>query len=199
MFKDIVNNFKKHNIKVVAAKNRGEATDIILAMIPSGASVSYGGSVSLEQIGILGKLRAGDYRLNEIKWDNPDRGQVLRQAFTADYFLSSSNAVTRDGQIVNKDGNGNRVAAMIYGPKKVVIVVGKNKVVNDEAEAMERIRNIAGPLNAKRLNKNTPCVKTGKCMDCNSPQTICRVTAVINSQSDPDRMTIVMVDEELGY
>jgi hypothetical protein len=132
----------------------------------------------------------------------PFRDYIKREdrlpSLMAEYYITSSNAVTKDGKLVNMDGFGNRVAAISCGPKQVLIVVGTNKIVNDVDEGIERIKEIAAPLNAKRLNKNTPCVESGICEDCDSPERICRVISIVTRPYE-NRVTIYLIDEELGY
>ncbi|MBS3122240.1 lactate utilization protein [Candidatus Woesearchaeota archaeon] len=202
MFEDIINAFKKKNIDVIAVKTSEEACTKILEMIPLKSKVGYSGSMTLEKIGILNKLRNHDcvfYDRDKVTKYTKDSYQLGHLAQHADYFLSSSNAITKDGKIVNRDKTGNRVSSMIYGPEHVIIVVGKNKIVKDYDAAIERIRNVAAPMNAKRLKLNTPCVKTGKCMDCLLPESICCSTVIIDKQVNKERLKIILVDEELGY
>ena len=125
--------------------------------------------------------------------------EALRGEINSDVFLTSSNAVTMDGKLVNKDMIGNRVAAMIFGPKRVFVVVGVNKIVENVKEALERIERVAAPLNAKRLGVKTPCVETGYCTDCDSPDRICRVTTIIERRPSRTDLTVVLVNENLGY
>ncbi len=199
---DLVKTFKTKNITVIPVENSKEACDKILKIIPEKASIGYGGSITLEQIGILDKIRQSDYLLydrTKVTKYTKESYQLGHSAQHADYFLSSSNAITEDGKIVNKDRTGNRVSSLIYGPDQVIIVVGKNKIVKNLDEALNRIKNIAAPLNAKRMKLNTPCVETGKCLDCPSPERICCNTVIIERQFKPDRMTIILVNEDLGY
>lgn len=188
MFEKIIETFKKKNIKVIPVETKEDACGKILEIIPEKSSVRYGGSATIDSIGILKKLMTGSYNLHDKK--------SFQQV---DYFLSGSNAITEDGKIINTDRNGNRVSSLIYGPKYVIIVVGKNKIVKDAAAALERIKNIAAPLNAKKLNLNTPCALTGKCTDCSSPDRICCSTVIIEKQYEPNRMTVILVNENLGY
>lgn len=205
MYENIISAFKKKNIDVIVVKNSEEACKKILEMIPLKSKVGYSGSLTLEKIGILDKFRNarnGDYVFydrDKVKKYTNESYRLGHLAQHADYFLSSSNAITKDGKIVNKDRTGNRVSSMIYGPEHVIIVVGKNKIVDNYDAAIERIRNVAAPLNAKRLKLNTPCVKTGKCMDCLLPESICCSTVIIDKQVNRDRLKIILVDEELGY
>ena len=188
-----------------------------MEMIPAGAIVSQGDSVSLEQVGVISELR----KRNQIRFIDPFetdadgvrlklelRWEKKREALFSDIFLTGTNAVTLDGKLVNIDGTGNRVAAMIYGPKKVIVVAGVNKIVKDVNEAVERIHNIAASINAKRhiLKHNTPqlgdlpCVRTGRCVDCNHDWRICRYTVIIEGAmiQDRGRINVVLVGEELG-
>lgn len=205
MYENIISAFKKKNIDVIVVKNSEEACKKILEMIPLKSKVGYSGSLTLEKIGILDKFRNaknGDYVFydrDKVKKYTNESYQLGHLAQHADYFLSSSNAITKDGKIVNKDRTGNRVSSMIYGPEHVIIVVGKNKIVDNYDAAIERIRNVAAPLNAKRLKLNTPCVKTGKCMDCLLPESICCSTVIIDKQVNKERLKVILVDENLGY
>lgn len=205
MFEDIINAFKKKNIDVIVVKNSEEACKKILEMIPLKSKVGYSGSLTLEKIGILDKFRNarnGDYVFydrDKVKKYTNESYQLGHLAQHADYFLSSSNAITKDGKIVNRDRTGNRVSSMIYGPEHVIIVIGKNKIVDNYDAAIERIRNVAAPLNAKRLKLNTPCVKTGTCMDCLLPESICCSTVIIDKQVNRERLKVILVDENLGY
>ena len=141
-----------------------------------------------------------DAYLDRSAGKNPDEvGEIMRKAFVSDSFLSSSNAITENGELYNVDGNGNRVAAMIYGPKQVVVVVGVNKIVNDIDEAVARVVKVAAPKNTVRLERATPCVKTGVCGHCRSEDRICCSYVTLAQQRVPDRIKVVIVDEELGY
>ncbi len=202
MYQEIIGAFKINNIEVTVAKDKKEATEMILKLIPKKSKIGYSGSVTLETIGILDKIRNEDYVLydrSKVTKYTSKSNDLGHKAQHADYFLSSSNAITKDGRIVNTDRTGNRVSSLIYGPNKVIIVVGKNKIVDDVAKGLERIKNIAAPLNAKKLNLNTPCVKANKCLDCNLPESICCATVIIRRQFKKDRITIILVDEDLGY
>lgn len=202
MFEEIIEAFKRKNVKVIAVKDAKEACSRILGIIPKKSKIGYGGSATLEQIGILDEIRKGDYvfydrsKVQKYTKGSNDLGHLAQHA---DYFLTGSNAITRDGQLVNRDRTGNRVSSMIYGPEHVIVVAGRNKIVDNVEQAIERIRNVAAPLNAKRLNLNTPCVKAGKCMDCNLPESICCSTAIISRQFKEGRMTIILVDKDLGF
>ncbi len=200
-YDDIVSVFGKRNIAVVPVRNRSEAAGRIIGMIPNGSKVGYSGSVSLEQTGVLDRLRKGDYVLydrSKVAKGSREAEEIGRLAQHADFFLSGANAITRDGKIVNIDMIGNRVSAQLYGPGQVILVVGRNKIVDNADAAIKRIKTVAAPLNAKRLGKNTPCAKTGVCADCSSPERICCSTVIIERQAKPGRITVLLVDEELG-
>lgn len=178
-----------------------QATEAILNMIPTTALVGVGGSITVRELGLVQALHArgnpvaqhwGDYSPDE-------RMKIRRQQLTADVFLTSSNAITEKGQLVNVDGAGQRVAAMIFGPKKVIVVAGINKVVMDLNAAIDRINNVAAPINAKRLNRKTPCATTGICSDCESTERICNIMTIIEKKPLLTDFTVVLVGEALGY
>jgi hypothetical protein len=214
----VIKNLQKKHINGFYAPNRAEALDMVMAMIPAGVLVVRGDSMSVEQVGIIDELiKRNQNKLVDVFHVNPDGSRLFkpedrplmdRAAFSADVYITGSNAISLDGKIVNTDGMGNRVAPMIFGPKKVILVIGVNKIVKDEEEARQRIRDIAAPLNAKRhyLKHNRqnladlPCVKTGRCVDCASDARICRYTVVINGADTvhAGRINVVLVGEELG-
>ena len=213
-----IKNFQRRKMNAQYVDNRKEALDVVLKMIPPGAVVARGDSVNLEQIGIIAELikRNENTILDPFKWDAEGypvdtlekRRQIERESFFADIYLTGTNAITLDGKLVNVDGLGNRVAAMIFGPKKVIVVVGVNKIVKDVNEAFERIRQIAAPMNAKRLLvkqhreefKDIPCVLTGRCLDCTHDFRLCGFWVIIdgNMARDKDRMNVVLIGEDLG-
>jgi hypothetical protein len=193
--------FKKRNINLLHVKSREEAKALIMKIIPIGSTVGFSGSRTLEQVGILDELRKGGYVfLDRAKAKTSEEiKELMHKCLNADFYLAGANAITMDGKIVSKDGRGNRVSAMIYGPNKVIVVVGKNKVTENVEAALKRIETIAAPLNAKRLKLETPCTEIGHCIDCSHTQRICRATAIIEGQYDPERITVILADEELGY
>lgn len=202
MNQNLITTFKERNINLVMVKTKEEARKKILETLPKKVSIGCGGSVTLKEIGILDDLRKGDYAFFDretVMPKTPEYVNLMKQSQHADYFLSGTNAITEDGKIVNIDGNGNRVSALIYGPEKVIIVVGKNKIVPNYKSAINRIKNVSCPINAKRLNLDLPCTKLGKCVDCKSPQRMCCSTVNITFQRDVERMTVILVDEVLGY
>ena len=179
-----------------------ELIEKINEIVKEGSVVSCGGSMSLLEYGVIDYLRSGRYEfLDRYKegLTSEEITRIFKESFLADAYFASSNAVTEDGKLYNVDGNGNRVAAMLYGPDKVILLVGVNKIVKDIDEAIKRNREICAPANAKRLNKKTPCAKVGYCMDCKSNEKICREFTVIASQGKKDRMHVIFINENIGY
>lgn len=197
----VMEHLKKRNMDSIYFATKEEATNYILSLIPTHASISWGGSMTLSEIGLLDALYAANHYtlLDRTKVAPEEVENLYRQAFSCDYFLMSSNAITQDGKLVNIDGTGNRVAALIYGPKHVIIVAGMNKIVPTEADAISRVHHIASPQNTIRLNKNTPCAKTGICHDCLSPDCICMQTVITRNSRNKGRIKVILVGESLGY
>lgn len=183
------------------APNTAQAMDTILNTIPTTALVGVGGSVTLRELGLVQALqdRGNPVAQHWGEYTPDERIKIRRQQLTADVFLTSSNAITEKGQLVNVDGAGQRVAAMIFGPKKVIVVAGVNKIVPDLNAAIDRIKNVAAPMNAKRLNHNTPCATTGICSDCDPAVRICNITTIINKRPILTDFTVVLIGQELGY
>ncbi|MCJ7656609.1 MAG: lactate utilization protein [Candidatus Atribacteria bacterium] len=193
---------KANGFEVLYADNSKEALDKVMSLIPKEAKVGVGGSVTVRDIGLVEAIeRQGNTIFMD--WEKPielkEKIKVRKEALTSDIYLTSSNAITFQGQLVNIDGTGNRVSAMIFGPKKVIIVAGVNKLVDTLDEALARTKNITSPLIGKRLNLKAPCVLTGKCTDCNSPDRMCRVTVILEKKPRLSDITIVLVGENLGY
>lgn len=197
----IIDSLRKRNINGYYCKTAEECGDLVLSMIKEGSSVTWGGSESIKQCGIPEKLeKSGKYNvLDRAKYAPEEMKAFYKEAFDADYFLMSTNAITLDGEMMNIDGYGNRVASLIFGPDKVIVVVGMNKVVSTIEEAYGRIRNIASPPNTIRLQKNTPCAKTGKCGNCMAEDCICNQIVVTRRSRDKDRIHVVLVGENLGF
>ncbi len=178
-----------------------EALEKLEALIPPKATVGFGGSLTLQQIGISKRLEAQGNTIYDHSRPGLSREEIMeikRRQLTCGVFLTSTNAITRDGKLVNDDGTGNRVAAMIFGPEKTIVIAGINKIVNDLDEAEERIRQIAAPMNSKRLNLPNPCVKTGRCMDCSEPTRICNVTTIIKKCPTLSEIHVLIIGETLG-
>lgn len=183
-------------------KNKEELIKTIEKIVKKNSIVSCGGSMTLFETGVIDHLRSGRYEFldrYEEGLSNDDIKNIYRKSFFADAYFTSTNAVTENGELYNVDGNGNRVAAMIYGPDKVIVVAGVNKIVKNETEAIERVKCIAAPANAKRLNKETPCSETGNCAYCSSPDRICRSYVTIKKQPQKGRMHVIFINENLGY
>jgi len=197
---------ENNKFDAVFAKNRREALQCVLDRIPLGSVVGAGDSLTLKEIGIFEELKKRNFIVCwpfDEKVAKKERRDVARKALLADVFLSGSNAITMDGKIVNVDASGNRVAGMIFGPKKAIIVVGINKIVENLDEAFQRIRNVAAPLNAKRIREERgwellPCVQTGSCVDCSSENRICNITVVIGKKPRAIDISVLIVGEELG-
>lgn len=180
-------------------ENEEEALETIKKMMPNGCSCSVGGSQTLFETGVIDWLEHNDQIVYLDRYHTDDPHSVFRQAFSADVYLTSTNALTMDGKLVNVDGNGNRVAAMIYGPKKVIVLAGINKLVKDEDAAVERIKNIAAPANCVRLKKNSPCTQTGCCINCQSAERICAAKVTLERSMTKGRIHVILMMKEAGY
>lgn len=183
------------------ADDAAEATRIVYSLIPEGSTVGLGGSTTLADMGIPEGLRAGPWKLIDRyrthSWD--ETMARYREALDADVFVTGTNAITRSGQLVDMDSSGNRVAATIFGPRRVIVVAGANKVVENLDEAFARIRRIA-PMNCRRLGHKTPCAETGRCEDCMIPERMCNYVGIVNhGMKEPGRFHLVLVAEELGF
>jgi hypothetical protein len=191
-----------HDFKALYVNNKQEAVEEILKHITPKLRVGAGGSVTIRELGILGQLEARGHTLYD-HWKSglskEDIVEIRKSQMTSDLFLGSVNAVTMNGELVNIDGAGNRVNSTVFGPGKVILVVGYNKIVEDVQEAIKRIKNVAAPINAKRLNIDIPCAKVGKCVDCNSSHRICRVVVIHERRPLLTDMLIILVGEELGF
>lgn len=194
----VIQGLKSRNMTGYYAKNKEKALAIALDLIPEGASVTMGGCMSAREIGLIDAISEGDY--NFIDRDNyADKRAAMLMAYDADVFLSSANAMTDDGILVNIDGNANRVSAIAQGPKKVIFIVGMNKICDDIDGAMKRARNVAAPINAQRFGLDTPCTKTGACMNCKSPDTICCQFLITRYSRHKDRIHVILVNDNLGF
>lgn len=192
----------KNNMNGYYAKDREELIRIIEDIVSENSLVSCGGSMTLFETGVMEHLRSGRYKFLDRYKEDITREEVVnmfKESFFADAYFTSSNAVTENGELYNVDGNGNRVAAMLYGPEKVIVICGVNKIVKNVEEAIKRNRECAAPINAKRLNKETPCSKVGYCMDCKSKDRICNEYTLIKRQNRKERMHIIFLNENLGY
>lgn len=199
----VVDALTKNNFTASYVKNREEAVKLLLALIPSDAAVGMGGSwsitVDLNMGEVLEKRGNTVYNHNKPGITPQQAADFRQKQLTADVFLSGTNALTLDGKLVNTDGAGNRVAAMIYGPKQVIVVAGVNKIVRDIAEAEHRIEMYAAPINNKRIGRANPCTQTGVCMDCQGPTRICNVTTIIRKRPSLTDFHVIVVGENLGF
>ena len=205
-------NLKKNNMETFVVKTREEALSLALSMIPEGSVCASGGSVTLKECGIIDAIKSGNYTYldrNDPSLTDTEREEMVMRAQCCDVYLSSSNAITEEGELYNVDGNSNRVSNLLFGPKNVIIVAGTNKIVKDLDEAVVRVKTIAAPLNCRRLNCDTYCAKAGKCISlvqggnmpkgCNSDGRICVNFTVMARQRKKDRVKVILVEESLGY
>lgn len=191
-----------NNMDARILENAEAVRNEIASIIEKGSSVNLGGSQTLFECGVIDLLREMDINLKDRYAPNLSREQlenIYREAFFDDYYVSSSNAITMQGELYNVDGRSNRVAAMSYGPKHVILVVGYNKIVDDMEAAIKRVESVAAPANCIRLNRNTPCAISGKCMHCKSDATICCTYVVHRKQMVKNRIIVLLVKEEYGY
>lgn len=194
----VIKGLQSRNMSGYYAASREEALSIALSLIPEGSTATMGGGVSVHEIGLVDALKNGNYSFID-RDDYADKREAALLAYDADVFLASCNAVTSDGVLVNIDGNSNRVSAIAHGPKKVIFIVGMNKVCDDVDGAMKRARNVAAVTNAQRFNISTPCSKTGTCMDCKSPDTICCQFLITRYSRHAGRIHVILVNDNLGF
>lgn len=197
----VVKALNSRNMEAFLVGTKEEALKKALELIPEGSSVGWGGSASIEEIGLKEAIKNGKYKVvdREEGSSQEEAEKLMRDIFFCDYFLASSNAVSEDGVLVNVDGNSNRVAAICYGPKHVIMIIGMNKVVKSVEDAMSRARNTAAPLNAQRFDIDTPCKKTGCCYDCKKPDTVCCQILITCYSRHVGRIKVILVNEELGF
>ena len=194
----VIKGLESRNMKGFYAKDREEALKIALELIPEGSSISMGGCASAAEIGLVDAVKKGNYEFID-RDTAEDKRKAALAAYDVDFFLASCNAMTEDGVLVNIDGNANRVSAIAHGPRKVLFIVGMNKVCKDADMAMKRARNVAAPINAQRFGLSTPCSKTGQCMDCKSPDTICCQFLITRYSRHDDRIYVILVNDNLGF
>lgn len=197
----LLQNLKKRNMGAYYCDSKEDAVKLAMSFVEEGSTVSYGGSMTLVDTGMIDSLREADLKLLD-RGTAQNKEEVLdiyEKSFGADTYFMSSNAISLDGQLVNIDGNGNRVAALIYGPKQVIIMAGMNKVESNVDDAINRVQNFAAPPNTQRLNRNTPCHKTGFCHDCQSDDCICSNTVITRRSMVEERIKVIMIGEVLGY
>lgn len=200
---DTLKSLEKNNISGLYVETAQDACNSVLDLIPAGSKVGYGGSLTLDQIGIKEILRKGNYDFIDrepAEIDENVQHKLRRESLLSDVFLMSTNAITMEGHLVNMDGTGNRSAALIFGPSKVIVIAGVNKIVPDKEAAINRIKNYVAPIHARRRNRLLPCAKTGKCMNCHASDRFCNALVTIEHQyfKNKGRITVIIVGKELG-
>lgn len=196
----VIKGLQSRNMTGYYAASKEDALKLALSLIPEECFVAMGGGMSVHEIGLVDAIKNGKYSfIDRDACKGEDKSAATHMAYDADVFLSSANAITEDGVIVNIDANSNRVSAIAQGPRKVVFIVGMNKVCNDVDGAMKRARNVAAPINAQRFGLSTPCTKTGACMDCKSPDTICCQFLITRYSRHKDRIHVILVNDFLGF
>lgn len=197
----VIKNLEKRNMSGYYCETAKEARELVKQLIPAQATVTNGGSETLEETGIMELIQSPDYQFIDRKAaKTPEESRMLYgKIVTADYFLTSANAITLDGELINVDGNGNRVACLIQGPSHVLVIAGMNKVVPTQEDGIRRVRNIAAPPNAIRVGAQTTCTKTGLCNDCQSPDCICCHTVITRHSRHKGRISVILIGEEYGF
>ena len=197
----IIKNLTKRQMEGFYCPDIKSALNKALELIPKASSIGWGGSVTIEQIGLLDAVQNGEYETidRSLAKNSEEQRKIYGEICCADYFLMSTNAITLDGELINIDGRGNRVAFLCYGPQNVLILAGMNKIVTDIESGFKRVRNIASPPNAIRLNRQTPCAITGRCGDCYSPNCMCGQFVVTRYSLMPKRIKVILIGETLGY
>jgi len=197
-----IKNLNRRNMDGFFVKDKNELITLLKKLIDDNSTVGVGDSMTLFETGVIDFLRKGDYVFLDKYRDgitSEEKKEIYLKNFSANTFMCSTNALTEDGELYNIDGNGSRVAPMLYGPKQVILVAGINKIVKDIEEAEKRVRNYAAPIDAKRLNKDTPCTTLGYCVDCKSSNRICNDFTIIRGQFIKNRIKVIIVGEQLGY
>lgn len=197
----VVKNLESRNMEAYFVKTKEEALKKALELIPEGSSISWGGTASAKEIGLLDAVHEGNYEVyDREEAQTPElKNEIAHKALDCDFFIGSTNALAENGVMINIDGNANRVAAFAFGPKNVLLIVGMNKVVKSEEDAMSRARNEAAPINAQRFGLDTPCSKNGMCYDCKSPDCICCQILITRYSRAAKRIKVILVDENLGF
>lgn len=196
----LVKNLQNRHFEAYYCDTKEEALEKALSQIPAGSTVGWGGALSAQQIGLMDAVRAGEYHpIDRDACETPEeRENAMRRCLLADVFITGANAISMDGQMVNIDGNGNRVAAIVYGPKEVIVIAGMNKVVDTLDAAITRARTVAAPMNQQRFMLPNPCTVTGACADCKSQTCICNQILITRHCRPVGRIKFILVGEELG-
>lgn len=197
----IIKKLEKRGMEGYYFENRDLCVEKIISMMPKGSKISWGGSMTFHETGLSKMIDASDYELfDRYSVSTPEeQREIYSKIVMCDYFFMSTNAITLDGELINIDGNGNRLACLMQGPQNVMIIAGMNKLVGSVEAGIQRVKNIASPPNAIRLNKETPCTITGKCENCFSPDCICSHTVITRRSGKPGRIKIFLIGEDLGY
>ena len=197
----LVKNLQKRHFEAYYCPTKEEALAQVMSLIPEGSSVGWGGAISASQVGVQEAVHAGNYHvIDRDQFADPaEKLRCMRACFDADYFITGANAISLDGQMVNIDGNGNRVGMIVYGPKNIIVVAGMNKVCATIEDAVKRARTVAAPMNQQRFGLNNPCTCTGVCADCTSESSICNQILITRNCKPAGRIKFVLVGEELGF
>ena len=197
----LVKNLQKHHFEAYYCATKAEALEQVLALMPEGSTVGWGGAVSASQVGVQAAVHAGNYNvIDRDQFADPaEKLRCMRECFNADFFITGANAISMDGQMVNIDGNGNRVGMIVYGPKNIIVVAGMNKVCPTVEDAVKRARTVAAPMNQQRFGLPNPCTCTGVCGDCLTETSICNQILITRNSKPAGRIKFVLVGEELGF
>lgn len=197
----ILERLKKRNMEGYFCETSAEAVELALSLMPEGSSISWGGTSTVSECGLMDAIQKKNYTLiDRATAKTPEeKREIFAKTVMADYYLMSTNAITMEGELINIDGFGNRVACLCAGPEHVLVIAGMNKVVNNVESGLDRIRTKAAPANTVRLNKNTPCAKTGVCGNCFAPDCICSQTVITRRSGTPGRIKVILVNEDLGF
>lgn len=196
----VVKNLESRNMEAYFVKTKEEALKKALELIPEGSSISWGGTASAKEIGLLDAVHEGNYEVyDREEAQTPElKNEIAHKALDCDFFIGSTNALAENGVMINIDGNANRVAAISYGPENVLMIVGMNKIVRSAEDAYARAKYVAAPINGQRF-EGLPCAKTGVCSNCKSPKSICCQTLITRFSHVPNRIKVILVNEELGF
>lgn len=197
----LMKNLRSRHFEAYYCPDKASALEKALELISKGVSVGWGGTMSAKQIGLMDALNAGDYAaIDRDKTTSPaERKQAMKDCLLADVFVTGANALSLDGQMVNIDGVGNRVAAIVYGPESVIVIAGMNKVTDTLEDAVRRARTVAAPMNKQRFDGQTPCKTTGACADCKSESCVCNQILITRNCNPAGRIKFVLVGEDLGF
>ena len=197
----LVKNLQKRHFEAYYCATKADALKQVMSLIPEGSSVGWGGAISAAQVGVQEAVHASNYTVidRDAVSDPAEKTKLMRECFNADYFITGANALSLDGQMVNIDGNGNRVGMIVYGPKHIIVVAGMNKVCPTVEDAVKRVRTVAAPMNQQRFGLPNPCTVTGSCADCTCETSICNQVLITRHCKPAGRIKFVLVGEELGF